>query len=201
MLMIGFLTAVAASQLSWVYAAEAAAQTGSEAGLRDDLPTPLEFRLKARYLARLAQFVEWPEERFKGESAPIEIAVLDPSPFGRALERELRGRRVGKRPIRLRRISKLATLGNAHVLFISSMAEQAHCQRNSLPAGKGLLVVGESKGFAQRGGGVEFAIVDNAIRFRINRHAAEQAELKLHSQLLKIAIEVIDIPDAVGGSH
>ncbi len=199
--MIGFLTALAASQLGFAHAAEAPAAAGSRAGARDGLPTPLEFRLKARYLARLAQFVEWPEECFKGESAPIEIVVLDPSPFGRALERELRGGRVGKRPIRLRRISKLADLGNAHVLFISSMAEQAHCQRSSLPAGKGLLVVGESSGFAQRGGSVEFAVVDNAVRFRIHRKAAEQAQLKLHSQLLKIAIEVFDKPHAAGGSH
>jgi hypothetical protein len=53
-----------------------------------------------------------------------------------------------------------------------------------------ILTVGEKKGFASRGGMINFIVVENKVRFEINPHAVETAALKISSQLLKLAIIV-----------
>jgi hypothetical protein len=50
-----------------------------------------------------------------------------------------------------------------------------------------VLTVGDTDGFAQRGGAINFTLQARKVRFEINPAAAEQAGLKMSSQLLKLA--------------
>ena len=47
--------------------------------------------------------------------------------------------------------------------------------------------MGETEGFAQRGGVINFTKVGDKIRFEINPEAAKRAQLKISSRLLRIA--------------
>ena len=51
----------------------------------------------------------------------------------------------------------------------------------------GLLTVGEVDGFAEQGGAINFTMQGRKVRFEINPTTAEQARLKMSSQLLKLA--------------
>jgi len=57
--------------------------------------------------------------------------------------------------------------------------------------GKATLAVGDETGFLRDGGMVAFILRDNKIRFSVNLTAAEGAHLRLSSQLLRHAVEVI----------
>jgi hypothetical protein len=64
--------------------------------------------------------------------------------------------------------------------------------------GASVLVVGETDGFAQAGGTVQFTLEEDRVRFMINPDAAERAGLRLSSKLLALAKIVHD--DAGGRS-
>ena len=57
---------------------------------------------------------------------------------------------------------------------------------NSL-RGTSALVVGESDGFAERGGGIQFFLEDNKLRFAVNVDAVQKARLSVSSKLLALA--------------
>ena len=52
------------------------------------------------------------------------------------------------------------------------------------------LAVGESDGFATRGGVINFFTEDRKLRFEINPEAARSAGLKISSRLLRLAVLV-----------
>ena len=54
------------------------------------------------------------------------------------------------------------------------------------------IVVGETEGFAERGGGIQFFLEDNRLRFAVNVDAAQRARLKVSSKLLALARIVHD---------
>jgi hypothetical protein len=62
-------------------------------------------------------------------------------------------------------------------------------------AGRSVLTVGESKGFAARGGIVNFVLEDGRVRFEINHTAAIRANLKISSELLQVATIVESRPE------
>ena len=62
----------------------------------------LEYNVKAALLLNFARFIEWPDRAFAGASAPIEICVFAPNPFGEALDRALEGETVANRTLSAR---------------------------------------------------------------------------------------------------
>ena len=61
-------------------------------------------------------------------------------------------------------------------------------ERAPMPLERGLLTVGESPGFIERGGIINLVEVDGHIRFQINQKAARQAGLIVSSRLLTLAL-------------
>lgn len=53
------------------------------------------------------------------------------------------------------------------------------------------MTVGETDGFLESGGIVNFLMEDERVRFEINNTAARQAKLKIRSKLLRLAKRVI----------
>jgi hypothetical protein len=84
---------------------------------------------------------------------------------------------------------------DCNILFISS-SEIAHTDEifhlvKSLP----ILTIGETPGFAQRGGIINFIVEDNKVRFEVNVDAAKQADINISSRLLTLAKIVQQTPD------
>jgi hypothetical protein len=57
-------------------------------------------------------------------------------------------------------------------------------------AGAGALTVGEAEEFLPRGGMIRLLVDEGKVRFDISTRSAEQAGLKVSSQLLKLARSV-----------
>ncbi len=81
----------------------------------------------------------------------------------------------------------LKDLKDCKILFVGA-SERAHVDDlvqivKSLP----ILTVGETPGFAERGGVIRFVLEDNRVRFEVNVDAARQADLTISSRLLTLA--------------
>ena len=51
--------------------------------------TSFEYELKASFLFRFTEFVEWPAGAFASREAPLRICIVGPDPFGDALDEAL----------------------------------------------------------------------------------------------------------------
>src|SRR5690242_11306612 len=115
-----------------------------------------EYQVKAAFLYNFAKFVEWPATTFKTEKDPIRICVLGADPFGDALAEVLHGKTVLSHPLTLAGISDPAQSAECQIVFVSS-SEQKRLRSvlRALPPA-GTLTIGESDGFTEQGGMVNF---------------------------------------------
>jgi len=148
---------------------------------------PSEYELKAAFIYQIARFVEWPSTgALVNAGAPLRLCVLGGNPFGRALEL-IRGKPVNERGMEVSLLDMNADTRKCAMLFIAAPAEK-HLERIvALSRGTGMLTIGDTEGFAQRGVMINFLSEDSKIRFEINPEASRRAGLKISSQLLKLA--------------
>lgn len=150
-----------------------------------------EYFVKGAFLYNFARFVEWPQKAFTSEQDPVTICILGEDPFGSALD-QLRGKTTGNRKILVRQHVNISEIDHCNILFISK-SEQAKLAE-ILPSShrRSMLTVSDMENFAEQGGIIGLVTVENKIRFEVNLDAARRANLKISSQLLKLANIVKD---------
>ena len=149
-----------------------------------------EYLIKAGFIFNFAKFVEWPTSAFAQPDSPIVIGILGTDPFGTIIDQIVQDKKIGARGFAVKRLkwgSDVKDLRDCKILFVSA-SEKAHMDE-LLQMMKGLpvLTVGETPGFAERGGVIRFVLEDNRVRFEVNVEAAHQAELTISSRLLTLA--------------
>jgi hypothetical protein len=141
---------------------------------------PLEYRVKAAYLYNFIKFVDWPS---RAPTGPVTICIAGRNPFGDVLTETIQGESVNGRPLQIRVV--LEPDSSCHVLFVPQGGPAATYLRAA--RGSPLLTVGESRDFIAQGGIINFIVEDGSVRFEIDADAAERAELKISSRLLRLA--------------
>jgi hypothetical protein len=150
-----------------------------------------EHAVKAAFLYNFGKYVRWPESA-AGAGGDFVIAVLGADPFGAALDDIVRGKRIGNRPVTVKRVSNLSELGACEVLFISA-SEEARLEAilAELPNGP-ILTVADMPRFVERGGMIGLVVANRRVQFEVNALAAERAGLVLGSQLMRLARAVVE---------
>jgi hypothetical protein len=141
----------------------------------------LEYRVKAAYLFNFTKFVEWPAAS-ASEREPFTICVAETNPFGSVLAETVQGETVAGRPLVVRVARDPA---GCQVLFVPADVPADAFLRNVRTAP--VLTVGESSAFLRRGGIVNFFLDGGKVRFEIDQAAAERANLRISSRLLRLA--------------
>ncbi len=146
-----------------------------------------EYELKAAFLYRLTEFVDWPADAFPSGNAPFRICIFGADPFGDALDRVLEGERVKGHPLVAARVTQAEQLAGCHIVFISqSQPERITAALNLLRASP-VLTVADMGNFLERGGTMNFVTAGGRLTFDINTAAADRARLQLSSKLLRLA--------------
>ena len=148
---------------------------------------PSEYELKAAFLLNFASYVEWPSRVAADSGGAFVIGVCGDDPFGDLLDQTVVGKTINGRKVEVKRFSSIRDLKPCHVLFISSSEEGRTGRILSATKDWHVLIVGETDGFARKGGIVGFFIEDKKVRFEINPDEAHRSGLKISSKLLKLA--------------
>jgi len=157
-------------------------------GAGSDAPT--EWDVKAAYLYNFTLFVAWPDRVNVAPDAPFVIGVLGPDPFGRVLDDTFVGKTVGVRPVVVRRLDRPESAGTVQILYLSAADDRDVARALSAVQGKPVLTVADGDGLDRRRVMLTFRIRDSRVRFEVNLALAEDAGLKISSQLLKLALAV-----------
>ncbi len=161
-------------------------------GTRAQSPTAGEYQVKAAFLYNFAKFIAWPPSSFSDASAPLRICVLGQDPFGQELRDITSDKNINGRRLQVDQVADLGLARTCHILFVAS-SEKAQLKRifESLQ-GTDAVTVGDSKGFIDQGGMINFVLENNRVQFEVNHKAAERAGLKISSKLLNVAKHVIE---------
>ncbi len=147
--------------------------------------SPSENEVKAAFVFNFIKFVEWPETP-GNDTFTIRYIGIDPlSGNLRLLEK----REANDRKILVENL--VDSTGEFELLFISASEINALPEILTSIADKPILTVSDAPKFVRSGGMIELLVIDNKIRFAINLAAAEKVGLKISSQLLRLATEVI----------
>jgi hypothetical protein len=151
--------------------------------------SPTEYQVKAAFILHYARLVTWPPSPAEQSSEPFDVAVVGRDPFGDALETTLGSSRVHGRPIRIRRAATVADLpALPQILFVGEGYARAIRQALEAVQGRPVLTVGDSERFVALGGMIGFRVTaDERVAFDVNLARAEEAGLRLSSQLLRVA--------------
>jgi hypothetical protein len=159
-----------------------------------DSSSSSEYLIKAGFTYNFAKLAEWPVSAFPQPNSPIVIGILGVDPFGGTLDQVLQGKKVNGRDFEVRHLKWGADLKECNILFISS-SERVHLDELfHLIKGLPILTIGETPGFAQRGGIINFVIEDDKVHFEINVEAAKQSDITISSRLLALARIVSPAP-------
>lgn len=139
----------------------------------------LEYRLKAGYLFNFVKFVEWPAPV---QAGPLTICVAGRNPFGDLLTEIVRDEAVNDQKLATRVIHTPDP--GCHVVFVPKDVASTPYLRAA--RGSPTLTVGESPGFIAQGGIVNFVLEEGKVRFQISAEAADRAQLRVSSHLLRL---------------
>lgn len=146
-----------------------------------------EYAVKAAFLYQFMQFIEWPPEAFADATAPIVVGVLGDDPFDDSLRRATEGRTAQGRPLVIRAVKHGEPLRHCHVLFVSASEEGRIPDVLRTLGTAAVFTVGDSAGFAEAGGTLNFVTEAARVKFEVNLAAAERARVRISSKLLSIA--------------
>ena len=145
-----------------------------------------EYQVKAAMLYNVAKFVDWPNEIPDSDQAPFMVCIIGRNPFGAALDL-LKGKPVKGRKLMFSQLSRTEEVGSCQVLFISSSERRNLAAILGEANRRAVLTVSDSDRFAANGGMIGFVEADGKIRLEVNLEAAQKANLRVSSQLLKLA--------------
>ncbi|HWS15864.1 MAG TPA: YfiR family protein [Candidatus Methylomirabilis sp.] len=145
---------------------------------------PDEYHVKAAFLYNFAKFIEWPDEK-AGSPGDFPLCVLgsESDPVLTALD-SLQGKTVRGLPLTTRRVATLGEARTCRILFVTSSERPRLPEILSALRGRPVLTVGDTNGFAERGGIINLVKAGNRISFEINTDAAQRAGLTMSSKLL-----------------
>lgn len=138
-------------------------------------------QVQAAFLYNFLKFCTWPGVA----DGPLLIGTFHSAPD--AALSAVAGKRVGGRPVAVRRIDSLAGARRCRLLFVPAGERQRLAGLLAGLAGQPVLTVGASEDFARLGGIIGLVQSGDRLRFEVNLDAARAAGLVLSSRLLSLA--------------
>jgi hypothetical protein len=145
--------------------------------------------VKAAYLYQFSNYVEWPTP--PAGSGSITTCILGDAGVAGALQKIARDESGAGRKVVVRQLTDAPQAPDCHILFVGRAEEPRLGAILKALEGKPTLTAADDMPFLRRGGIVAFVVQDRKIRFSVSLAAAQAAHLKISSQLLRHAVQVI----------
>ncbi len=172
------------AQASAAPAAEPGDAPDKAAGGEQYSPTSREYHLKAAFLRYVAKFVEWPAESMT--TGTINLCVLGLVPSFDALN-SINGKVVNDRTIVVSKITEVGEAkGKCQILFITKTEEDKLKNIISAVDNLPILAFGDMEHFAEKGGDMNFYVLNNRLAIMINPPSVEKSRLKISERMLKV---------------
>jgi hypothetical protein len=170
-----------------IIAALAIASAG--AGVRPAIAQEtLEYPVKAAFLVRFGDYVDWPATAFASPSAPLQLCVVGEDPFGSALEKAARSQQSHGRTISVKHLKSARADSGCHIVYLAPSEAARAAQQLDAMRSAPVLTVTDFR--SPPTGIINFVVKEERVRFDIDDEAALQGGLSISSKLLALALNV-----------
>jgi hypothetical protein len=149
-----------------------------------------EVQVKAAFVYKFGDFVEWPADAFAGPDDAFVIGVVGDDAMAAELEKVVASRAIQERTVVVRRLRRGEALGRLHMLFVGQAEAARLPELAAATQGQPVLVVTDSDSATTRGSMINFVSVDGKVRFDVALPGAERGKLKISARLLAVARKV-----------
>lgn len=175
--------------------ADSGAPTSDSSSSAEYSPQSREYHLKAAFLRYVAKFVEWPAGAIT--SGSINICILGLIPSFEAIN-SINGKDVNDKTIAISKITEVnQAKGHCHILYVTKTEEDNIKKIVSAVETLPMLTFGDMEHFAEKGGDMNFYVLNNRLAIMINPPSVEKAHLKIGERMLKV-VTVIPPVDQSG---
>lgn len=150
-------------------------------------PGPSADSVKAAFILKFLNYVEWPATAFASDDAPCVLAVQGDEDVLAELQRQSAGRNFNRHPLMVRALDADEVPPGVQLLYIGERARIAPLA-HALHAP--VLVVTDADGALELGSMINFRLVDDRVRFEVALDPVRGAGLQLNSRLLSVALAV-----------
>ena len=155
---------------------------------------PLEFAVKATFVYKFADYVEWPAGTFAKPTDPLVLCVVGLDPVSALIDEVASARRAGDRPVVVRHVPAAARDAGCHILYLAAGREGVAAEAVQNIRGTPVLTITDAATGGRAQCVITFVIQDNRVRFEIDLDAAAQNRLQISSKLLNLAARVRQKP-------
>ena len=153
-----------------------------------------EVRVKAAFLYKFCDFVEWPPAAFAEPGVAFTVGVVGADALADELAQVVARRSVHGHPVVVRKLKRGAPLAGLHMVFVGG--REGGRLQEVLAAAKGqpLLTVTEAEDVEEPGSVINFVLVADKVRFDVALPPAEAGGLRISARLLAVARKVVAGP-------
>lgn len=150
-----------------------------------------ESKVKAAFLYKFCDYIQWPAQVFTELDSPIILAVAGTETQVAQITSMVSGRYIGQRALVVRAVNSPDDLRDVHLLYISRNAQtsldELFANTGSLP----ILTISDEEA-ASAASIITFLTIQDRIRFEISLGRANEVGIKLSSELLAVAHKVYE---------
>lgn len=148
-----------------------------------------EYLLKAGYVEKFTHFIEWPDLQNSNDSV-FNITVIGEGELGKALKEMFSTVQVKNRPVELTYITSIEEINDCNILVISESSNIKLDEVLNYTTDKQILTISDNNGYGKKGVIINMLVIDNYVRYEINRSSLGKSGLIMSSMLLNSAIIV-----------
>lgn len=142
-------------------------------------------KVQAYFIYNFSRLIKWPANYTQGDFV---IGVLGNSQTYQNLVELTAHKKVGMQTMMVKRFTTPEELSDCHILLISADNSSNINEINRRLANKHTLIISESNGLINQGSAIDFLIVDNKLRFKMNIDNAQKYNLTVSKSLLDMAL-------------
>lgn len=153
-------------------------------GLSSAFATSFEDKLKATYIARFTEFIEWPTS---SDNSPFKICILGEHPIEVPLQKLPALITVKGHNLQVQRIDSIQSAMSCAIVFAAKNEASRMGALHQTVQNYPVLTIGDTPGLIAQNVLINFYFEGERLRFEINMQAVRESGLKVSSRLLKIA--------------
>ena len=144
-------------------------------------------RLKALYLYNFARNVDWPTDYKSGNFV---IGVVGSTQVYNKLVELYSSKSIGSQPIEIKQFASVSAIGKCHLLYVPLEQQDKLNEVLKRQNKSSSLIVTESDGALGDGAVINFLVVDNKLKYELNKKDAARRKLVIGENLVNLAHEV-----------
>ncbi len=148
-----------------------------------------DYMVKTAFIKKFTLFISWPQEDIKTDRSSVFLIgyVGEKTPMYDYLEKSLKNSVVKNKKIEVTRIEEFKNIRECQLLFIDASAQNNLETILNICKQMPILTVSDTPGFAEAGVMINFIIIDEKVKFEINKTAIDDTGLYVNHLLLSIA--------------